>query len=163
MSHQDRFIELLRGTFILESLIRLNYQFSVFCSKRIFRYGGISHVQIFRGLAALEPPKMGGKGGLHGSNFFFFSMLYHGYSSCSSCGSETSETCCESFSNNINNTIYLAKKSIYIIKTSKKKKNNIFSRLCLIKIVLLIFCEVWTMQLFVLKREIKCTRRNDNY
>ena len=39
-----------------------NYQISVFCSKSVFRYGGITS-QISRGLAALEPPKMEGKGG----------------------------------------------------------------------------------------------------
>ena len=31
-----------------------NYQISVFCSKSVFRYGGITS-QIFRELAALEP------------------------------------------------------------------------------------------------------------
>ena len=44
-----------------------NYQIYVFCSKSIFRYGDITS-QIFRGLAALEPPKMGDKG----ERFVFF-------------------------------------------------------------------------------------------
>ena len=54
-----------------------NYQISVFCSKSVFRYGGITS-QISRGLAALEPspPKnrgeKGGKGG--GVRFFPFSI-----------------------------------------------------------------------------------------
>ena len=43
-------------------------KFLFFCSKSVFRYGGITS-QIFRGLAALEPPKMGGKG-----EFVFFSF-----------------------------------------------------------------------------------------
>ena len=44
-----------------------NYQISVFCSKSVSRYGGITS-QIFRGLAALEPPKNGGQRG----EFVFF-------------------------------------------------------------------------------------------
>ena len=46
-----------------------NYQISVCCSKSVFRYGGITS-QIFRGLAALEPPQNGAKEG--GSYFFRF-------------------------------------------------------------------------------------------
>ena len=47
-----------------------NYQISVFCSKSVFRDGGITS-QIFRGLAALKPPKNGGqKGGIR-----FFPVL----------------------------------------------------------------------------------------
>ena len=37
-----------------------NYQISVFCSKSVFRYGGITF-PIFRGLAALEPLQNGGE------------------------------------------------------------------------------------------------------
>ena len=51
-----------------------NYKISVFCSKSVFTYGGITF-QIYRGLAALEPPKgreQGGKGG--GVLFFSFSI-----------------------------------------------------------------------------------------
>ena len=45
-----------------------NCQISVFCSKSVFKYGGITS-QIFRGLAALEPPpKWGAKEG----KFIFF-------------------------------------------------------------------------------------------
>ena len=47
-----------------------NYQISVFCSKSVFRYGGITS-QIFRGLAALEPRQNGGQRGGH---FFSFSI-----------------------------------------------------------------------------------------
>ena len=48
-----------------------NYQISVFCSKCLFRYGGIAS-QIFRGLVALEPPQNGGqKGGQRGRGSFF--------------------------------------------------------------------------------------------
>ena len=52
-----------------------NDQISVFCSKSDFRYGGITS-QIFRGLAALEHPKMGGQvGGQRGGvRFFSFSI-----------------------------------------------------------------------------------------
>ena len=39
-----------------------NYQISVFCSKSVFRYGGIIP-KIFRGLAALEPPPQKKNGG----------------------------------------------------------------------------------------------------
>ena len=39
-----------------------NDQISIFCSKSDFRYGGITS-QIFRGLAALEPPQDGGQRG----------------------------------------------------------------------------------------------------
>ena len=46
-----------------------NDQISVFWSKSVFRYGGITS-QIFRGLAALEPPKIGGQRG----GFFSFSI-----------------------------------------------------------------------------------------
>ena len=50
-----------------------NYQISVFCSKSVFRYGGITS-QISRGLAALEPPpqKNGGKRGAEGGGVRFF-------------------------------------------------------------------------------------------
>ena len=51
-----------------------NYQISVFCSKSVFRYGGITS-QIFRGMYGTRtpPPKKNeGKGG--GS--FFFSLKY---------------------------------------------------------------------------------------
>ena len=50
-----------------------NYKFSAFCSKSLFRYGGITS-QISRVLAALKPPppKMGGKGGGGGGLFFRF-------------------------------------------------------------------------------------------
>ena len=49
-----------------------NYQISVFCSKSVFRYGGITF-QIFRVLAALEPPpKWGAEGGGFPSFFFVF-------------------------------------------------------------------------------------------
>ena len=51
-----------------------NYKISVFCSKSLFRYGGIAF-QIFRGLAALEPPKMGGKRGDKGGRVRFFSVF----------------------------------------------------------------------------------------
>ena len=44
------------------------YQISVFCSKSVFRYGGITS-QIYRGPAALEPPLL--NGGQRGSWFFF--------------------------------------------------------------------------------------------
>ena len=47
-----------------------NDQISVFCSKSVFRYGGITS-QIFRGLAALEPLQNGGKGGV---SIFSFSI-----------------------------------------------------------------------------------------
>ena len=52
-----------------------NHQISVSCSKSVFVYGGITS-QIFRGLAALEPPKMGGKGrgAKRGGSFFSFSI-----------------------------------------------------------------------------------------
>ena len=48
-----------------------NYQISVFCSKSIFRYGGITS-QISRGLAALEPPQNGGKRGEQGGGVILF-------------------------------------------------------------------------------------------
>ena len=47
-----------------------NYQISVFCSKSVFRYGGITS-QISRGLASLEPPQNGGKRRGKGCVFFF--------------------------------------------------------------------------------------------
>ena len=50
-----------------------NYQISVFCSKSVFRYGGITS-QISRGLAALEPSppkKIEGKRGAKGGFVFF--------------------------------------------------------------------------------------------
>ena len=47
-------------------------KFLFFCSKSVFRYGGITS-QIFRGLAALEPPKKwGAKWGQSGWGFVFF-------------------------------------------------------------------------------------------
>ena len=47
-------------------------KFLFFCSKSLFRYGGIAS-QIFRGLAALEPPpKMEGKRGDKGGGVRFF-------------------------------------------------------------------------------------------
>ena len=53
-----------------------NDQISVFCSKSVFRYGDIKS-QIFKGLAALEPPQNGGqKGG--GSFFFVFNRKREG-------------------------------------------------------------------------------------
>ena len=48
-----------------------NDQISVFCSKSVFRHGGITS-QIFRGLAALEPPQNGGQRGEKGGRFIFF-------------------------------------------------------------------------------------------
>ena len=45
--------------------VGLRHQSRFFCSKSVFRYGGITF-QISRGLAALEPPKMEGKGGAKG-------------------------------------------------------------------------------------------------
>ena len=51
-----------------------NYQISVFCSKSVFRYEGITS-RIFRGLAALEPPQNGGqRGDKGGGSFFSFSI-----------------------------------------------------------------------------------------
>ena len=55
-----------------------NYQFSVFCSKSVFRSGVITS-QIFRGLSALEPPppqKLGAKGVQRGPNIMFFFIIY---------------------------------------------------------------------------------------
>ena len=46
-------------------------KFLFFCSKSVFRYGGITS-QIFRGLAALEPPQNGGQRG--GGVVFFVSI-----------------------------------------------------------------------------------------
>ena len=51
-----------------------NYQFFVFCLKSVFRYGGIAS-QIFKGLSALEPPKIGGKGGPEGVQIWLFSLF----------------------------------------------------------------------------------------
>ena len=48
-----------------------NCQISVFCSKSVFRHGGITS-QIFRGLAALEPPQNGGQMGEKGRRFIIF-------------------------------------------------------------------------------------------
>ena len=48
-----------------------NYQISGFCSKSVFRYGGITS-QISRGLAALEPPPPKKMEGKRGGGYFFF-------------------------------------------------------------------------------------------
>ena len=56
---------------LLLSMLFQKWPFSVFCSKSLFRYGGITS-QISRGLVALEPPQNGGKGG--GVLFFSFTI-----------------------------------------------------------------------------------------
>ena len=54
-----------------------NYQFFVFCSRSVFRYGVIKF-QVFRGLSALEPPppKLGAKGVQKGPNLSFFNVFF---------------------------------------------------------------------------------------
>ena len=51
-----------------------NCQISVFCSKNLFRYGGIAS-QIFRGLAALEPNQIGGQRMSEGGRVRFVSVF----------------------------------------------------------------------------------------
>ena len=59
----------LRGSDWVKMVKIIKFLFFFFCSKSVFMYGGITS-QIFRGLAALEPPpQMGGKGGVR---FFRF-------------------------------------------------------------------------------------------